>query len=590
MDEQIERVSKCGISPDGVHVALLCIPRDLRSDEPQVWGHNWNYSRLYLFHIHTGTVTHLVDGEAHVTDFAWDDRGTKIVAITHRTSHIESVYLHGSKIIIFTLQEQSNSSIKRGSVEMTWSFPGEIICVSWSLNTIHIIAHNQTNFSASGQCVYLLPIEEGEEVMPKYTDLQLAPIKKSTTYDSDCCPVRLLKLKNDVVVHVQRGLEDQLRSLRDGKIIFTLKKRIVDFDVVVTNPRSQDRLEIYKSELVLATAHGDVNNPTEVFSMSVNETDDAAIVQAQLSDHGANFKEKVNYSSSHRAANCVFLKCPSLDCTESLEGVYLVPGQPWKPSSEISSKPAKPLPTIVLLHGGPYSRITDAFDIWNPFHVLTPALLQQGYGILWPNYRGSSGRGQKFASYAAGGMGTFDESDIVAMTQHAIVEGYADEQRLLVAGWSQGGYLTYLSAMRNGLHGFGWKFKAAIAGAGITDWDSLTLSSDLGYSQAILAGGAPWSSLDKGVTTSRSGSALWEFLSAVKNPTGNRIPPITILHGESDERVPISQAQGMRRALDRAGLPFEFVSYPGEGHHFTQRRHIVDMMARILGFLEHHLR
>ncbi|KAJ0115117.1 hypothetical protein J7T55_001526 [Diaporthe amygdali] len=590
MDDQIERVSKCGISPDGVHVALLCIPRDLRSDEPQVWGHNWNYSRLYLFHIHTGAVTHLVDGESHVTDFAWDDHGTKIVAITHRTPHIESVYLHGSKIIIFTLQEQLNSSIKRGSVEMTWSFPGEIICVLWSLNTIHIIARNQMNFSASGQCVYLLPIEKGVEVMPKDTDLQLAPIKKSTTYGSDCCPVRLLKLKNDVVVHVQRGLEDQLRSLRDGKIIFTHKKRIVAFDVVVPSPRSQDRLEIYKSELVLATAHGDVNNPTEVFSMSFNETDDAAIVQAQLSDHGANFKAKFNYLSSHRAVNCVFLKCPSLDCTESLEGVYYVPGQPWKPASEISSKPAKPFSTIVLLHGGPYSRITDAFDIWNPFHILTPALLQQGYGILWPNYRGSSGRGQKFASYAAGGMGTFDESDIVAMTQHVVVEGYADEQRLLVAGWSQGGYLTYLSAMRNGLHGFGWKFKAAIAGAGITDWDSLTLSSDLGYSQAILAGGAPWSSLDKGVTTSRSGSALWEFLSAVKNPTGNRIPPIMILHGESDERVPISQAQGMRRALDGAGLPFEFVPYPGEGNHFTQRRHIVDMMARILGFLEYHLR
>jgi dipeptidyl aminopeptidase/acylaminoacyl peptidase len=89
-------------------------------------------------------------------------------------------------------------------------------------------------------------------------------------------------------------------------------------------------------------------------------------------------------------------------------------------------------------------------------------------------------------------MGVYDEPDIVAMTQHAIAQGYADKTQLVAGGWSQGGYLSFLSSVRNGAHGFGWRFRGVIAGAGITDWDSLVLTSDVGYMQAQTAGGSMW--------------------------------------------------------------------------------------------------
>jgi dipeptidyl aminopeptidase/acylaminoacyl peptidase len=97
--------------------------------------------------------------------------------------------------------------------------------------------------------------------------------------------------------------------------------------------------------------------------------------------------------------------------------------------------------------------------------------------------------------------------------------------------------------------------------------------------------GSPWN-MEKDDLKKRTGSALWEFKHASKE---SRIPPVLILHGEKDQRVPITQSWVFRRALDEAGLPFEFVTYPREGHHFTERKHVEDLMERILRVVRMHL-
>ncbi|KAI8628540.1 Alpha/Beta hydrolase protein [Xylariaceae sp. FL1651] len=156
------------------------------------------------------------------------------------------------------------------------------------------------------------------------------------------------------------------------------------------------------------------------------------------------------------------------------------------------------------------------------------------------------------------------------MIQYAITQGLVDRSKLIIAGWSQGGYLAYLSAVRNGTHEFGWRFAGAVAGAGVTDWDSMTMSSDLGYFQAQLAGGSSWS-LERGDLRSRAGSPIWAFKRGAK--LGN-IPPMLMLHGASDQRVPLAQAIGFRRALAEAQLPYQLTVCPGEGHYLKKREHI----------------
>ncbi|KAK8043915.1 hypothetical protein PG994_012753 [Apiospora phragmitis] len=206
----------------------------------------------------------------------------------------------------------------------------------------------------------------------------------------------------------------------------------------------------------------------------------------QLSDHGRMFRDR-------SVGHCAFVACESADGKETLDGVHLIPRQ----FVSTSDTPKKPLPKFVLLHGGPYASRTDAFDAWDPLTFITPLLLAKGFAVLMPNYRSSSGRGHQFASYTRGGMGIYDEPDVVSLTQHLVAQ---------------------------------------------------------------YAGRAPWAAADKPDASSRSGSAIWEFREAAEV---RRIPPLLILRGQEDRRVPVSQAHGFRRALDQAGLmdQTEFVTF-----------------------------
>lgn len=371
--------------------------------------------------------------------------------------------------------------------------------------------------------------------------------------DSDS-PSELGKAHQDITVSVQRGMSDEIRML-DGPTIFSKPKAIEAWDAAFTTD---------SDELIVAVAQGDVNNPPEVFTVTASG---GAMVK--LSNH-AQILENRQFGRSE------FLTCTSADGTVQLDAVWVTPA---------STTIDKPFPTVVIIHGGPYYRATD-----NPFtfsYLWTQLLLDAGFAVLLPNYRGNSGRGEGFAAHARGGVGTVDYDDIVSLVQYGIKLGYADPERLIVSGWSQGGFLTYLSCVRNGRHGHGWRFQAAIAGAGVSDWDTMTLTSDYGATfQSDLVGKSPWKSRKSDISN-RRGSALWEFNDAVDE--GGIIPPVLILHGEKDERVPLAQAVGFRRALQRAGLPFEMRVYPREGHDFKERRHIIDMGERVVQFVKAHI-
>lgn len=234
----------------------------------------------------------------------------------------------------------------------------------------------------------------------------------------------------------------------------------------------------------------------------------------------------------------------------------------------IISKPtgaSGPLPTILVVHGGPYYRDNPHYNVtcsgWREY------LSAAGFCTLSPNYRGGSGRGSAFAEAARGGVGTVDWTDCEDMLNAALDRGIADPKRLGIAGWSQGGFMTAcgVALTKN-------KFKAACMGAGVSDWGSMSEESDVPEFESVLAGGAPWSS-----------------------PPPQRRDPITnvkdvetavlIIHGEKDERVPVGQAVGYFRGLKReAKYPerSDLVIYPREPHGFTERTHAKDVLQRVL--------
>ncbi len=171
------------------------------------------------------------------------------------------------------------------------------------------------------------------------------------------------------------------------------------------------------SEVVLALATSNINKPVEVYTKAANG------IMVQLSNRGSSFKD-------HAFGACNFLRCQSTDGQVEIDSCYLTPASCATGAAIAISR--KPLPTVVLIHGGPMTRLTNAFNSY--YYMLAPYLLSIGYGILLPSYRGSSGLGERFASYTIGGTGEYDYADIIALTQNAIKKGYADNQRLFVAG------------------------------------------------------------------------------------------------------------------------------------------------------------
>lgn len=539
--EDTQSIEHIAFSPDGKSIAYLSAdeehekdyPRESEEDDVKVWGEDWAYGRLRIVAARE-EITSLVMRDAHVTDFAWNDEGTALAFAETQTPDVESPFLYGTTI--------STVNVASLQISAVCHFPKSLDSLTWAGDRLYFIGGVEDS-SITANMVYSVDLTAEK---PSY---------ENYAHGIEDCAVEVSKAGKDVTVLVQHGMEDQIRML-GGQTMLSSKKGITAWDAQFTKD---------SDEVVIAVAQGETARSPEIFTTTASG---GALVQ--VSEHGHAFADR-----SLGSAN--FFKCTSADGQVELDAVYLIP-----PNVEIKDGiPSKSLPTVVYPHHGPYHRNNDSF---NPtLHMWSPLLLEAGYSILLPNYRGSSGRGNAFASAIRGTAGTVDYDDVISITQSAIEKGYADKERLVVAGWSQGGYLSSLCTVRNGLHGHGWKFKAAITGAGVADWDTICFTSSNSVFQGDLKGGLPWKS-DKEDTSARARSPGWEIKAAVEK--GGVIPPMLILHGEEDRNVPMEQSMALRRALEDAKLPFEFLVYPKEGHVFNERRHIVDMAERVVRFVK----
>ncbi len=206
-----------------------------------------------------------------------------------------------------------------------------------------------------------------------------------------------------------------------------------------------------------------------------------------------------------------------------------------------------PLPTIVHLHGGPTSATRYAFQFWPYGRTLLPS---KGYALFSPNYRGSTGYGDKFMVELIGRENDIDVEDIMTGVDAMVASGVADPKRLGVMGWSNGGFLT------NALIAHTTRFKAASSGAGVIDQTmQWALEDTPGHVINYQNGKLPWEDTELYI----DGSPLFD-LGKVKTPT--------LIHvGADDQRVPAAHARTLFRALSRyTNVPTELVVYPDTGH------------------------
>ncbi|KAF2754532.1 alpha/beta-hydrolase [Pseudovirgaria hyperparasitica] len=566
-------------SPDGTSIAFVSADektkeekeREEMKDDAAVWGQQLAFNKVRLLDIATGEITVLnfdVHEAAriknhHVLGVCWSPDSQSLAIWTARTPYLEHEFIYGSEICIMS---------KEGiGLERLCTCDTQIKSLSWES---HGMLHFITSFpSGNLAATALYKVDVRGKTEPQhmaYGEVDDAAESKIINRDT-------------IVVRTQRAL-DTCFELFGGVTMLSYQNDIKEWDVAFDSTTGKTILAFVKS---------DINTPSEVYTAmytAIPNADMASAARASpsspvsLSKHGSLFVSK-------RFGTFTVIKTRSFDRKESLDGIFLTPAQ----HTTSDGTPTHALPTIVLPHGGPTDRNTDRFNAY--YYYIAPYLLHHGYAILLINYRGSSSYGARFAQYACGGMGQYEYPDIIAVTQCAIDSGYADAHKLVVGGWSQGGFLSYLCAVRNNNlkeEGFErkWMWKACIPGAGITDWDAMALTSDLGASiESELAGVTPWRSSKEDVT-SRSGSALWEFDGAMQRGKGmwNRgLPPMLMLHGEKDERCPITQAWGMRRALESYGLEHTFVTYPREPHAFGEQKHWIDLVKRVKGWCDKYI-
>ena len=233
-----------------------------------------------------------------------------------------------------------------------------------------------------------------------------------------------------------------------------------------------------------------------------------------------------------------------------------------------------PFPLIVLVHGGPYARFADDCQLASG-RPSGQWLAQGGYAVFLPNARGGMGHGADFAYSVAGRVGLEDWEDILAGLDRLISDGVADPARLGIGGWSQGGFMTAW-AVGQDAEGAPPRFRCGVMGAGVSDWGMMVAESDMMTFEAGLGGSTGWEGI--GPHPHDRVSPI-SFVHRVRTP-------VLLLHGERDERVPVSQAQFFARGLRRYGVPNELVIYPREPHGLRERAHQIDATRRLRAWFD----
>jgi dipeptidyl aminopeptidase/acylaminoacyl peptidase len=286
---------------------------------------------------------------------------------------------------------------------------------------------------------------------------------------------------------------------------------------------------------------------TDQIAMTVSDPEHTRNVAVPDSDH----LRRITHEGDTEPANINLGPVRDLHW-KSKEGINLE-GIATFPAGYVEGRKYK---FLVFPHGGPEANDELALD---PFARLIAGL---GYVVLQPEYRGSTGYGADFLASIYQHFGDRAYRDVDSATDYAIAQGWADPNRLAIFGWSAGGFMTSWTVTQTG------RYKAAIEGAGITDWAPFLWTSDIQQTDYD----ARWT--DEDPDAFRQFSAV-DFAKDVTTP-------LLILHGEADRRVPTFQGIEYFQILAARGKTVRMVTYPGSPHFpdlWEQRLNVMQELA-----------
>jgi dipeptidyl aminopeptidase/acylaminoacyl peptidase len=475
-------------------------------------------THLYVFNIADHKQTQITSGDYDDSDPAWSPDGSKIAFASNRTGEPDLNY----NTDIWTV-DADNTDQGKSLVHVTTG-PGSEAAPAWSPDGKWIAFTTQLDprlFQYATFHVGVAPATGGDAKI-----MTLALDRNSTVPRFSGDGKWIYFIADD------DGTQNLLRLPAAGGPI---QRPIGGRKMVESYSLSKDG--------AVAAAVGELTHPAELYYLPVDgelqkltTTNDALMAELRLPD-----VEYVHFKSKDGTA---------------------VAGYLYKPPDY---QPGARYPTILKPHGGP------VWAYYAEFNFDPQLFAANGYVVLTPNPRGSSGYGQDYCKAIFADWGDKDFADDMAMVDYAVAQGIADPERLGVGGWSYGGISTNFIISQTA------RFKAAISGAGeflyVTNWGHDLYSRDWEYEL-----GLPWEN-----------RALWEKLSPFNRVTKITTPTL-IMGGDVDANVPVINGEQMYQSLRRLGVPTLLVVYPGEFHEFTRPSFIKDRYERYLDWYGHYVK
>jgi dipeptidyl aminopeptidase/acylaminoacyl peptidase len=224
-------------------------------------------------------------------------------------------------------------------------------------------------------------------------------------------------------------------------------------------------------------------------------------------------------------------------------------------------------PAIVYVHGGP------AAQTMNTFNRFIQYMANQGYIVIAPNYRGSTGYGKEFQQANLFDMGGGDLQDVLSAADWIKQTGYVDPKKLILMGGSYGGYLTMMGVTKAPD-----LWAAGVPIVPFVNWFTEIQNEDPALQQSDLA---TMGDLEKNKARYEDRSPI-NFVDQIK-------APLYLLAGGNDPRCPKTEAQQVVDAIKKRGGVVEYKVYENEGHGFSKVENQIDAYKRVAGFLKAHV-
>ncbi|WP_299798363.1 S9 family peptidase [uncultured Shewanella sp.] len=526
MTKEVEGVSSFSLSPDGNTLYFLGNKTVKDKDEwaamrashgaPKYAHGERKTNPLYKLDLEHFKQQLILDDDKVVWQFSVSDDGSKVARIT--TTDNELVNLEGwSDIEIYNTRSKTNEVLEDTAWREQAPSPyGWLLGLDWHADNqqlafrIDFDGHPGKLFVSDTETKSLTEVARTADVTLNSSDIHWRPNSDEICYrGADHARVKLF------CTEVEDGKQGDTRAVVNGDV------------VIGSYSFSHDGEK-------LAFSHNGLDHFPDMFI-------------ADADSKRAKFKRITNINPQVDSwilpqISVVKWKAPD---GSTVEGILDLPAGYKKEDG--------PLPLIVQIHGGPTAATPYALQHRSYGRSTFTA---NGWALLSPNYRGSTGYGDKFLTDLVGQEHVIEVNDIMAGVDHLIDEGIVDGDKMAVMGWSNGGYLT------NALISTNERFKAASSGAGVFDQRLQWMLEDTPGHVVNFMEGLPWEKPD----AYTHGSSL-THADKIKTPT--------LIHiGENDQRVPVGHAQGLYRALKHyLNVPVELIVYPGEGHGLSKYQH-----------------